>query len=217
MLKKTLTTALLTGSILAGSAFSTVQAGIPVIDAGSIAQAVLQVNEAKKRYDTLRNQFKASTGNAGLGLLVNDPTVKKALNQYMPQGYGDLNKAISNGNIGALQGLLNNVKANEAQLKGKGKERLAATMLVNQAQLDGLLKTLDTRSNKVDGIVNQINGTTDLSSKADLANTLSGEQALINTEMNKMSILMKQMDMQQRLAEKQAVSESKQALMGSRP
>ncbi len=213
MLKKTLLTAILSCSILSMN----VQAGIPVVDAGSIAQAILQVQEAKKRYDTLRQQFQAATGNAKMAVLVNDPTVKKALDQYMPKGYSNVTQAVANGDIGALQGLLNNVKANEAKLQGKGKERLAATMLVNQAQIEGLLKTLDMRGSKVDNIVSQINNTTDLSSKADLANTLAGEQALINTEMNRMSILMKQMDMQERIAEKQAVTESKKALMGSRP
>lgn len=213
MLKKTMLAAVLSCSVLSAN----VQAGIPVIDAGSIAQAILQVQEAKKRYDTLRQQFKASTGNAGLAGLINDPNVNKALNQYMPKGYTNVSQAMKNGDLGALQGLLNNVKANEAKFQGQGKERLAATMLVNQAQLDGLLKTLDTRNSKVDSIVNQINGTTDLSSKADLANTLSGEQALINAEMNKMAILMKQMDMQEKLAEKQANAESKRTLMGARP
>lgn len=213
MLKKTISIALISCSVMSVN----VKAGVPVVDAGSIAQAILQVQEAKKRYDTLRQQFQAATGNAKMAVLVNDPTVKKALDQYMPKGYSNVTQAVANGDIGALQGLLNNVKANEAKLQGKGKERLAATMLVNQAQVEGLLKTLDMRGSKVDNIVSQINNTTDLSSKADLANTLAGEQALINTEMNRMSILMKQMDMQERIAEKQAVTESKKALMGSRP
>jgi hypothetical protein len=75
------------------------------------------------------------------------------------------------GDIGALQGILNQVKQQEADYKGKGKERLAATVLLNQANMQGLLKSLDTRSNNVDRLISQINATTDVSSKADLANT----------------------------------------------
>ncbi len=213
MLKKTISIALISCSVMSVN----VKAGVPVVDAGSIAQAVIQVQEAKKRYDTLRQQFQAATGNAGLGILTSDPAVAKTLNKYLPDGYSNVAQAVKSGDVGALKSLLANVKANEASMQGKGKERLAATMLVNQAQMDGLLKTLDARNRKIDGIVSQINSTTDLSSKADLANTLAGEQAQVNTEMNKMSVLMKQMEMQERVAQRQAMTESKSQLMGSRP
>lgn len=213
MLKKIISISIIFCSVISMN----VKAGVPVVDAGSIAQAVIQVQEAKKRYETLRQQFQAATGNARLGVLTSDPAVAKTLNKYLPDGYSNVSQAVKNGDVGALKTLLDNVKANEASMQGKGKERLAATFLVNQAQLDGLLKTLNARNNKIDGIVSQINSTTDLSSKADLANTLAGEQAQVNTEMNKMSVLMKQMEIQERIAQRQAMTESKSQLMGSRP
>lgn len=202
MLKKSLSIALLTCTI---SSFS--HAGVPVIDAGSIAQAVIQVKEAQKRLIEMKNQVKAQTGNAKLGGLVNDPTVKANLNKYMKGG--DINQAVKNGDMGALQSMYNQVKANEASFDGKGKERLAATLLVNQAQINGLLATIDTRNAKIESIMQQIDNTTDLTSKADLANALAAEQALVQAEMNKMQLLMKQADMQADLAERQAATEFK--------
>lgn len=211
-MKKTLLKSVLVSAI-ALSAFNTQAGGIPVIDVGNIAQAILQVQEAQKRLGQLKAQFQASTGNAGLGALIGDKNVRAALNKYLPKGYQDVTQVMNNGDLGALQTLYKNVQKNEASFAGKGKERLAATLMLNQARMDGLLETLDTRNQKVESLVSQINATTDLSSKADLANSLSAEQALINTEMNKMSVLMKQMEVQEKAAERQAASEYKSEML----
>lgn len=142
--------------------------GVPVVDVGSIAQAVIQVQEAKKRYETLKQQFQASTGNAQLGVLLNDDNVRNAINK-------------STQSIGSIQSVNDSLANSKA-----------------------LMSTLDLRTKKIDQLINQINSTTDLSSKADLANTLSGQQAMVNAEMNKMAVLMKQMDQQEKVAEQQA-------------
>lgn len=204
MLKK-----LLVGGILMSS-IGVANAGIPVIDAGSLAQAVIQVQQQVTEIQEAKNRLKSMTGNAGLGGLVNDPTVRKALNQYLPKGYTDITQVMRNGDTGALNGILNDIKKQEASYKGQGKERLAATVLLNQANMQGLLKSLDTRSSNVDRLISQINATTDVSSKADLANSLAAEQASINVEMNRMNILMKQSEFQLQQAEKQSATEYRQ-------
>ena len=116
MLKK-----LLVGGILMSS-IGVTNAGIPVIDAGSLAQAVIQVQQQVTEIQEAKNRLKSMTGNAGLGQLVNDPTVREALNQYLPKGYTDINQVMRKGDIGALQGILNQVKQQEAdyaRLKGE--------------------------------------------------------------------------------------------------
>ena len=198
MLKQALTIAIITTSLNT----VTHAAGIPVIDVGSIVQAKLNIDESKKRLNELKSQVKAQTGNAGLGKLVADQTVKANLNKYMSSS--DINNAVKTGNVGALQTMYDKVKADEANFEGKGKERLAATLLVNQAQINGLLATIDTRNAKIESIMQQIDATTDLASKADLANALAAEQALVNAEMNRMQVLMKQGDLNAQAAERQA-------------
>ena len=208
MLKQALTVALLATSLNT----VTHAGGIPVIDVGSIVQANLNIDESKNRLNELKSQVKAQTGNAKVGGLVTDATVKANLNKYMPKGT-DINTAVKNGNLGALQGMYDQVKANEASFDGKGKERLAATLLVNQAQINGLLATIDTRNAKIDNIMKQIDNTTDLTSKADLANALAAEQAQVQAEMNKMAVLMKQADLNAQAAERQAAAEFKKKLL----
>lgn len=145
-----------------------VKAGVPVIDAGSIAQAVIQVQEAKKRYETLKQQFQASTGNAQLGMLLNDNNIRSAINQ-------------STQNISSIQSVNDSLQSTK-----------------------NLINTLDLRTQKIDQLLDQINNTTDLSSKADLANTLAGQQAIVEADTNRMNVLMKQMDQQEKVAEQQA-------------
>lgn len=201
MLKK-----MLVGSLLLSSV-SLTNAGVPVVDAGSIAQAVIQVKQQITEIQEARNRLKSMTGNAGLAGLVNDPLVRKTLNQYLPKGYTDITQVMRNGDAGALNGILAKIKQQEASYAGKGKERLAAAVLLNQANMEGLLKSLDARSSNVDRLISQINATTDVSSKADLANSLAAEQANINVEMNRMNILMKQSEFQIQQAEKQVANE----------
>ena len=189
------------------SCMSFAQAGIPVIDAGSLAQAVIQVQQQITEIKEAKSRLKSMTGNAGLGALVNDPSVRNALNKYLPKGYTDINQVMRNGDAGALQGIMNNIRSQEASYAGKGKERLAAAVLLNQANMEGLMKSLDVRSQNVDRLMSQINSTTDVSSKADLANSLNAENAAINLEMNRMNILMKQSEVQVQMAEKQTVQE----------
>jgi hypothetical protein len=139
--------------------------------------------------------------------LVNDPLVKNGLNKYLPKGYSDITQVMRKGDLGALQGIYKDIQSQEASYAGKGKERLAAAVLLNQANMEGLIKSLDVRSQNVDRLVSQINATTDISSKTDLANSLAAEQANINVEMNRMNILIKQSELQVQLAEKQTASE----------
>lgn len=205
MLKK-----LLVSGCLISSFSLTTNAGVPVVDAGSIAQAVIQVKQQITEIQEARNRLQSMTGNARLAGLVNDPLVRKTLNQYLPKGYTDITQVMRNGDAGALNGILSKIKQQEASYAGKGKERLAASVLLNQANMEGLLKSLDTRSSNVDRLISQINATTDVSSKADLANSLAAEQANINVEMNRMNILMKQSEFQLQQAEKQVANEYRQ-------
>ncbi len=204
MLKKVLVMGLMFTSV---SVTNITNAGIPVIDAGSLAQAVIQVQQQVTEIQEARNRLKSMTGNSFLGALVNDPLVKNGLNKYLPKGYSDITQVMRKGDLGALQGIYKDIQSQEASYAGKGKERLAAAVLLNQANMEGLIKSLDVRSQNVDRLVSQINATTDISSKTDLANSLAAEQANINVEMNRMNILIKQSELQVQLAEKQTASE----------
>ena len=213
-MKKLVLSVLLASSITLPFATVTHATGIPVVDGANLAQALINVQEAQKRFQQLKTQITSVTGNACLGGLISDPTDRSTLNKYLPQVYSDITQAVKNGDMGALQSVYKKVQENEKSLQGSGKARLATTMMVNQAQTENLLKNLDVRNAKIDSIVSQLNATTDLSSKADLANALSAENAQISNDMTRINILLKQGEIQQKLAEQQASKESVSKLIG---
>ncbi|ELA09258.1 VirB5-like protein [Moraxella macacae 0408225] len=195
-------------SITSQSAYS---AALPVIDPAAIAQAVKQVYNQIQQLEQMRNQLKAMTGNSGLGAMLSDPTLRKMLNQYLPKGkgYHDIMEAVKRGDAGALQSIYEQVLANEQNKRSQmtGKERLAMTMALNEAQLIGAIKTLDLRANNAQNLVNQINRTTDTSSKADLMNTLSAEASLIQIDLARFQVMIEQGKQQKERAEQQAIDE----------
>lgn len=200
--------ALSISSLLSSLLFTGVaNAGLPVIDVSAIAQAITQVNNQIKQIENMRSQLKAITDNGNFADLLNDPNLRNQLNQYLPKGYSDITQ-LSN-NTGALQSIYQQVLQAEANKRQSmtGAERVKIASAMAEAQLIGMMKTLDTRSQSVQTLVNQINRTQNTAQKQDLMNTLQAEQAMINVDLNKMQVMMKMAERQEKMAEKQAVDE----------
>jgi type IV secretion system protein VirB5 len=207
-MKSLLVVGVLSLSMIAGTAQA---AGVPVIDAGSIAQAITQVQNQVNQIQKARDQLRSLTGNSMLGQILNDPNTRKLLNQHLPKGYSDVYQAMERGDLGALQTVYEGVVADEKRKRtqGTGKERLASTMLLNKAQTTAMMGSLNQRSNNIQSLLNQINLTTDASSKADLANRLTAEQNMISLDMNKMQVAMKISEQNEALARRQVMSQSR--------
>lgn len=192
-------------------------AGLPVIDVGAIAQAIAQVNNQVKQIEHMKNQVKAITDNGNFADLLNDPNLRKQINKYLPEGYTDIVQAIHKGDAGALQQIYEQVQKDEQQRrKIKAPERVKIANAVVEAQMIGMIKTLDVRSKSMKNLVNQINRTENAAQKADLMNALQAEQAMIQIDLGKMQIMMNMAQEQRRLAERQAVDEFNKRLTSVR-
>lgn len=185
--------------------------------ANQLAQTANQAAQSIEQIAEIRLTIKALTGNSELGQVLNDPTTRRTLNQYLPVGYDDVYQLINNGtgsgpDFAALQTVYERVTAeevaNRANTNVTGRTRLAATMLLNKAQMDVMMSSLNQRSANMQGLINQINSTTDASSKADLANRLQAEQGMISIDMNKMQIAMATQKQNEALANRQVQRES---------
>ena len=88
-----------------------------------------------------------------------------------------------------------------------GAERVKMTQAAAEAQMIGMMRTLDVRSQSVSNLIDQINRTENMAQKKDLMNTLQAEQAQISLDMNRMQVLIKITERQERMAERQAVDE----------
>ena len=78
---------------------------------------------------------------------------------------------------------------------------------MTEAQMDAMMNAMNTRGQRVQDLVNRINTTQNTAQKQDLMNTIGAEQAMINLEMNRMQIMMKQAENQEKLAARQGTRE----------
>lgn len=178
--------------------------GIPTFDSANVAQAITQVQNQIKQIENLRNQLQAVTGNARLGVLLNDPTVNQALSKYTKGvNLGDL---ASGRYDKALQDIANKLEKEmkTAQKNQDPKVQLAKAQIMSMANVQKSMDYLEQLEQRTSNIIGQINATTDASSKADLANTLSANSQQIQIATARIQLGIKQMEMNEKQAERQA-------------
>lgn len=188
-------------------------AGVPVIDPAAIAQSITQVKNQVQQIKQLQSQIKAITDNGNYADLLNIPSVREELNKYLPNGYSDIFEAARNGDLGALEQVAKQAAEREKQAQNSqtGKVRQKSVQLLQEAQMSSMMDAMGTRSNRIQTLVNQINSTSNTAQKQDLMNTISAESAMVNLEMNRMQIMMKQAEHQEKLANRQAGREYSKA------
>lgn len=181
-------------------------AGVPVIDPTAIAQAVSQVNNQVQQIKQLQSQIKAITDNGNYADLLNVPSVRKELNKYLPSGYNDVFEAARKGDLGALEKVAKQAADREKQAQNAqtGKVREKSIQLLQEAQMSAMMDAMNTRSNRIQSLVNTINTTQNTAQKQDLMNAIGAESAMVNLEMNRMQVMMKQAEQQEKLANRQA-------------
>lgn len=187
-------------------------AGVPVIDVSAIAQAVTQVQNQVQQIKQLDSQIRAITDNGRYADILNNPLVRKELNKYLPNGYNDIFEAARRGDLGALEQVARQAAEREklAKTKQTGIERYKASQLLKEVQMSQMMQGMNTRSQRVQDLVNRINTTQNTAQKQDLMNTISAETAMINLEMNRMQVLMQQAQAEEAKAARQANNEAYQ-------
>ena len=222
-MKKNIMSAILASSLLVGSVAvaPTASAGIPVIDAGSIAQAVQQVIHMKTQIDNqisqIRNmeaQYKSITGSRNLGQLLNDP----AMRNYLPQDYANLYDAIKSGNTSKLSRSLDNIAKQEKTYASQknGADRYATQSLITKASSIQALEAQSKRLDNIQNLMGQINLATDPKAAQDLSNRLAAEQAMIQSEQVRINLMSQLNEANLRLAREQRDKESVDAVLGKR-
>lgn len=181
--------------------------GIPTFDGANVAQAITQVQNQIKQIENLRNQLQAVTGNARLGVLLNDPTVNQALSKYTKGvNLGDL---ASGRYDKALQDIASKLEKEmkTAQKNQDPKVQLAKAQIMSMANVQKSMDYLEQLEQRTSNIIGQINATTDASSKADLANTLSANSQQIQIATARIQLGIKQMEMNEKHAERQQINQ----------
>lgn len=180
--------------------------GIPVIDIAALTQLIQeimywqqQIAAMNSQLNELQNTYNSLNGSRGLGGLM---TLTNAQRNYLPPDYQE------------IQNVLNNVSSNYSGLSSKVSAVMAANAVLNSTQLSNLspqqrtiveegrraaamISTLTQsgyqntsgRFSQLQGLISQINGTTDPKAIAELQARISGEQTMLANEQTKMQTL----------------------------
>lgn len=192
---KQLLVALVLTTLLGGQSNA---AGVPVFDATAIAHAVTQVNNQVKEIEQLRAQVAAVTGNHNYAGLLSNPTIKKQLDKYLPQGYSDIFAAASRKDMAAIEKM-----AQAAQQSNDPVARAKAIEFLTDVQVDKAFDGLVAHAQVLQRLKNQLNGTQDMAAKQDLANSILAESAMINNEIGMLQLQMKQAERAEAQARRQ--------------
>ncbi len=155
-------------SAVLGLSVSNVNAGIPVVDAGSIAQAVLQLDqmrqqlmEAQKLLQQQKAAYDAIIGSRDVGALFNNP----ALKEYLPSGMQSLYNDVKNKNINGIADKMANA-AKQYENNNKSGTNSASIQqakqqnaLRNKVMLDQIFDSSQQRLNQLNSLMQSVDGT----------------------------------------------------------
>lgn len=198
-------------------------AGVPVVDVGSITQALIQVQQLRDQIqnqiaqiNSLQNQYKAVTGSRNLGELFNNTQLRN----YLPTDYSKLYDAIQSGNAQDIANSISSLQAKEDQYnKASAIKRSETELLMQKAVSTDALRAQSGRLDNIEKLMSQINYATDAKASADLMNRIAIESSLVQAEGNRIALMSQLSQANQKLADQQRVQQSKNRLIygGSLP
>ncbi|KUZ76902.1 MULTISPECIES: type IV secretion system protein [Burkholderia] len=175
--------------------------GIPVLDASTLAQAIITVQQLKQQYVTLTNQYQALIGNRGLGDIFNNP----ALRNYLPDEWQSVYDSVKSGQLNGISGVADSIARQEGLTAyTPGQQRLNDTMAANKAMVMRAYQASIDRLNNIQQLMQQSNLTQDPAAKADLQNRWSAEISSINADKMRLDLAAKLQDSEKEFAQQSA-------------
>ncbi|MCW8166983.1 P-type DNA transfer protein VirB5 [Verminephrobacter aporrectodeae subsp. tuberculatae] len=172
------------------------QAGLPVIDAANLAQAVHQVAawgeqaaQMKKQIEQMKQQYESMNGTRGMGSLVNNPPSR----QYLPEEY----KTILQNGVGQWEAIYNAAKKfdiSTTTLAGNSDtvqafQAVAKQAAINRATAEEGYKAASKRFADIQVLLDRINTAPEAKDIADLQARIQVEQVMLQNEANKLTAL----------------------------
>lgn len=194
-------------------------AGIPVIDAASLAQQVQQVASWVQQYQQMTQQIQALqqqiasvTGGRGMSALLNSPTYQQARRTLPPDAQQVLGLA-NGGSYGNLASSINSIKqATTTLTNGNFSTKLAADQWaadLNRAASNKALSmeaynSAQQRLSNLEDLISQISTTQDPKAIAELQARINVEQGLVANEQAKIQSLAMLVNAEKQISEMQA-------------
>jgi type IV secretion system protein VirB5 len=199
-------------AVVCGLASPSAHAGIPTVDLVAIASDAIswmtqfgevakQIQEAKRQYDQLKlnyeqakNTADALKGDRGMGLLLNDPSVRQSLDGDFEKQFDKIRamgSAAATAEAKAVYGAIKSFDcAAQFPTSIDGRKRCEArvmTIPTTVALLNDSIKRSRDRATELQKLIAQVDSAQDMKAAADLQNRIASEVALLNNEQTMMA------------------------------
>lgn len=196
--------ALCATTLAALASASPAPAAMPVVDAGAIAQLIMQIQTLEDQLSTAqehltqaRDEYRSMTGSRGMEQLLNG-----APRNYLPSTWTEL-QAVSQGTAGSYSALATSVQAVLSANAVLSPQQVAALSPPERAQLEAArrsaallqvlareaLATTSARFASIQQLINAIPGAGDQKAILDLQARISAEQSMLQNEQTKLEVL----------------------------
>ena len=210
--------------VLALSMGHAAHAGIPVIDAANLVQAVQQVMAWAQQYgqmvqqlQQMQQQYQNMSGARGMGSLVNNAAGR----QYLPADY----QTILSGGVGQWAAIRNAARmfdASSTSLSASSDsaqrfQQVATQAAINRAGAEQAYSNSSARFADIQVLLDRVNSAPDAKDIADLQARIQAEQVMMQNEANKLQALQQLAQAQRDLQIQQAVEINMKASRGGLP
>lgn len=176
--------------------------------ATNVAKYIEMIQQYKTQIDQMKQQYDSLTGSRGLGEILNNPQFA----DYLPAEWQDVYKRVQQGGYSGLTGSAQAIRdANKlfdscASLTGADRtvcQRSAAKAAQDKAFASEAFDKAKDRWDQIEGLMGQINSTTDPKAIAELQARINAEQAAIQNEQTKLQMYKMIAEAEDRLIQQQ--------------
>lgn len=216
-MKKHLLAAAIAAMTIANPAWS---AGIPVIDAAGLVQAIQQVTQMAQQIEQLQNQletakqqYESLNGSRGMADLINDPAARK----YLPPNAQELFKLYEGASSGRYSGLSGSIEALKQANRvlttsGANASQVDSSrnlVALHQATAEAAYSAADQRFSTYEQLIQRLQNAPDPKSVMELQARIQAESVMMQNEQVKLQImrdLMEAKEKAERLKQREEVA-----------
>ncbi|EIM93456.1 type IV secretion system family protein [Paraburkholderia hospita] len=157
-------------------------------------------------------QYQALTGNSGLGLISNNPTLRN----YLPEEWQDIYMQAKAGGLSGVSSSMRIIEQQEGMTGAAtaGQQRYYDTLATNKAMNEQAYTAIMARFNNIQSLMQLSNMTQDPAQKADLQNRMVAEEAMVTNDQTRLQLTARLQEDELRLARDQREREFDNAFLG---
>lgn len=196
-------------------------AGIPVLDAANLTQAIMEVlawaeqygqmieeiSQLEQQYNQAVQQYNSLTGSRGLGDILNNQALQGVVPSNLASTYNSINSGGYSGLSSAAKSLRDASKIYNCEDRtGDAQVACQATLNQNsqtQANLQNALDLVQQRTSQIQSLQSQINSTSDPKAIAELQARIQSENTQISNDANRIALMQATAATQQQAAQQQ--------------